>query len=647
REYLKAPTPGNYLKPWGAFGRIAHQRSLTDEVRHSFALAEQEDVRTATFNLIEFCQAVGEPSELLQKFEEHLEIWRKKDSVIDLSSQLSAAKFQLHMSTQERNQMLGRLKELEMAELDLEQLSAQIHGQDSKINQLKQQSEDRKERIDELRQQRNQWKLQKKEVEQRLQGMDKEKGYLRSILHMTLHTRTRLDYERSLVQLTPEQKGVVDNISLLADFLIKGGAGTGKTLVLLEALKRVNQDTLDLDRKKILLLTYTTTLVKYDRYLSDILDMHNGEGGIKTSDSYLKGLIEKIVPYKIGYGVLKDALKGKEHSLLNSRQIQLEIEGFIYSQGIQEHEYIDEMIPRRGLRIAMNRKQRKELWALKEEAQAFMEQKGAICKGYACQLDLEKLAQGVSLSLDRPDYIFLDESQDLSAMELKILKTMASTALIMAGDSDQTIYGIQSPYARAGIELQGRTRILKQNYRNSIPIHELAESFRRGNKGESDGEIDPRAFREGPVPELYSSGETEELYQMLVDKVKLFLEAVDYDPENICILAPQKNFLKKIEERLETAGIPSVQIQDPHFDFKEQGKVRISTLHSSKGLDLPVTMLFVPKLFYEQGLSEEAGHQQMRNLLYVAMTRAMEHLNVFVKQGSEDELVEELVGLMG
>ncbi len=39
------------------------------------------------------------------------------------------------------------------------------------------------------------------------------------------------------------------------------------------------------------------------------------------------------------------------------------------------------------------------------------------------------------------------------------------------------------------------------------------------------------------------------------------------------------------------------------------------------------------------------AHQQMRNLFYVAMT--MEHFNFFVKEGSEDVLVEELVGLMG
>ena len=62
--------------------------------------------------------------------------------------------------------------------------------------------------------------------------------YLETVGSLTSYTRTRLDFERDITRLTPEQQDVLDSISLTNDFLIKGGAGTGKTLVLIKALEK-------------------------------------------------------------------------------------------------------------------------------------------------------------------------------------------------------------------------------------------------------------------------------------------------------------------------------------------------------------------------------------------------------------------------
>jgi len=644
REYLKMQS-GGYLKQYDVFSRIARQRSLTDEVRHSFGDAGQEDVETATFNLIQFCQVLGEEHELLNKFEENLDSWKNKSSVVELSSQLSKVKFELLMSKRERRQTLEKLRELEDAEQDQRMMEAKIAALDEELAQMKRHSDQRKERIDDLRKERNDWKIRKQQVDRQLEGLSREQAYLRNILHMTLYTRTRLDYERSLVHMTPEQRRVLESISLKNDFLIKGGAGTGKTLVLLEALKRVNQGVLDLGRKKILLLTFTKTLVKYSRYLSEIMEMTGGAEGIRTSDSFLNGLFGELFTERMDYHLLKELLKDRKHSLLTSRQLLVEIQDFIYAAGISREEYIDGMIPRKGLKVPLNREKREELWSIKEEAEADMDRRGVLCKGRARLKTLEKLQQDREGDWERPDYIFLDESQDLTAVELRILKLLCGTALILAGDTDQSIYGFQTPYARAGLELSGRTRILRQNYRNSLPIHLLAETFRRAGVEPSDGEIAPEAFREGPDPELYTADHTEELYGLLAEKVRIYRDSVDYDPENICVLAPN-SFLQKIKTSLEEQGIPAVEIKDQGFDFSEKGSVRICTLHSSKGLDLPVTLLFIPRLDYPAGLSTEQGEKQLRNLLYVAMTRAMEHLNIFTKEESGDGLLEELKGYM-
>ena len=59
---------------------------------------------------------------------------------------------------------------------------------------------------------------------------------------MTVYTRTRLDFERSLVRLTAEQSKVLAQIKLNRDFLVKGSAGTGKSLVLIKALEKALAD---------------------------------------------------------------------------------------------------------------------------------------------------------------------------------------------------------------------------------------------------------------------------------------------------------------------------------------------------------------------------------------------------------------------
>jgi superfamily I DNA/RNA helicase len=254
---------------------------------------------------------------------------------------------------------------------------------------------------------------------------------------------------------------------------------------------------------------------------------------------------------------------------------------------------------------------------------------------------------GGAADMQNLDLAFVDESQDLTAVDLKALKLMCSRGVIMAGDAGQAIYGLGSPYKRAGIDISGRTKILRTDFRTTCPIHDLAEKYRELCGPDVEGEsVFTHAFREGPSPELYRAATREELLKLLAEKVSLFIDKLGYDPENITILAPGKAEVAAIQDRLGRRGIKSANIRDDSFSFTTEGLVRVSTLHSSKGLDFPVVLLYLPSLPTGGEYDEKSSDSLARNLIYVAMTRAMDNLNVFVMEDARERAVQELVGAM-
>jgi hypothetical protein len=365
---------------------------------------------------------------------------------------------------------------------------------------------------------------------------------------------------------------------------------------------------------------------------------------IQTVDSQLYRQLKKVDPRMyIDYNFGKSALAPYNNTdFFTDELLYREIEDFIFGYGITETEYIEEAIPRKGMKLPLNGGQRKRVWEIRNQLEEMMITRGQISRGLAGNLILRHLE-----NLDDPaesDYIFIDESQDLSPVILKVMKRLSRRAVIMAGDVDQSIYGIGSPYKRAGIDIRGNTKILKTNFRNPIPVHHLAERYRMlSDSIPFDEETQPEAFRDGPQPELYTSSNVDGLYNVLIEKVKIFIETLEYDPENICILTPTNNFLKAIAERLEFENFKTANIKDDCFEFSSRNAIRLSPMHSSKGLDFPVVLLFVPYLPGDEFISERTRDTLQRNLIYVSLTRAMDNLNVFMKSDPAEQPLKDLI----
>jgi len=69
-------------------------------------------------------------------------------------------------------------------------------------------------------------------------------------------------------------------------------------------------------------------------------------------------------------------------------------------------------------------------------------------------------------------------------------------------------------------------------------------------------------------------------------------------------------------------------------------------MHSSKGLDFPVALLYLPSLPTSGEYDAKASESLARNLIYVAISRAMDNLNAFVMEEAKETAVVELAGLL-
>jgi superfamily I DNA/RNA helicase len=338
-------------------------------------------------------------------------------------------------------------------------------------------------------------------------------------------------------------------------------------------------------------------------------------------------------------------------------ELTAEIENFLFGNMIEAHEYAT--VDRIGMRRRLGHVQRSRIWTIREEVAHRMEETGRFSKNYARLKLLAELrgggggasgagsprggehrAAGGGPAAGGPDHsgprlrdarlLFIDETQDLTAADLAVLHELTGGYMIMAGDIDQTLYGVASPYARAGIDLTGKTRFLTTNFRNTRQIQAVADRFRElSPKGTFDMSVQPQAFREGPPPELYTAGSEGELQELLVRKLLLFHYQLGYDPDNISVLAPRTHHLEALSEQVEAQGFEPVIITRKDFDFAATGTLRLSTLHSAKGLDFPVVLLYLPEIERRQAYNEESVERLLRNLVYVGLTRAMENLNVF------------------
>lgn len=233
------------------------------------------------------------------------------------------------------------------------------------------------------------------------------------------------------------------------------------------------------------------------------------------------------------------------------------------------------------------------------------------------------------------DAVLIDEGHDFRPEWFKLIVQMVnpeSISLLVLYDDAQNIYESSKKqkfsFKTVGIQAQGRTSILKINYRNTQEILHVAASFAKEllSPAEADEDHVPllhpmSAGRHGPRPIIINlptlGDESEWIINQLKEANRMGTPWKDmavlyrnYDPVG-----------KLMNQKLKSAGVPVSWQKEVKFT-NGQDTVKLITMHSSKGLEFP--FVAIPGL----GLmpDKDAAVEDEARLLYVAMTRATSQL---------------------
>ena len=233
------------------------------------------------------------------------------------------------------------------------------------------------------------------------------------------------------------------------------------------------------------------------------------------------------------------------------------------------------------------------------------------------------------------DAVLIDEGHDFQPEWLKLVAQMVNpttNSLLVLYDDAQSIYGNgrhnKFSFKSLGIQAQGRTTILKINYRNTQEVLELASGIAsellKPSASDEDGVplVAPiSAGRHGPKPLLIKLPSLQEEATYIDNHLKE-AHKTGTPWSDMAVIYRDYGIGKPVLATLRKAGIPVTYQDDITFAEKED-TVKFLTMHSCKGLEFPLVAIPGAGRAVDEGRKDEEAR-----LLYVAMTRATRELVV-------------------
>ncbi|KXP01534.1 3'-5' exonuclease [Tsukamurella pseudospumae] len=471
------------------------------------------------------------------------------------------------------------------------------------------------------------------------------------------------------VFLHPEQRALTTR-NFTGSARITGGAGTGKTVVLIHRARELWRRN---PQARIVLTTFNRTLAESLQDQIRLLDPQIAFADELGAPGVYIGSVDQIAHRVVANaGDLggHDGAPGPVVEVLGPRTAQLRstragrwqaaadqaggglppdltTAGFLEAEyamvvlpnGITtENEYLRVRRPGRG--VSLNRARRQGVWhiisayraAAAAEASVDYEEKAAIA------------ARILSASTPLADHVLVDEGQDLTPVRFQLLRALVAAGpndLFIAEDGHQRIYGQKLVLSHFGINIRGRASArLTLNYRTTEQNLRFALGILEGQDftditGEVDSIEQYRSARTGPAPELIAVDSLAEEYRHVAETVSAWLSDSKVSPESIGLLVATR---KEAEGLVRALGEHDLRVSFVDRDAGGRaGLPQVMTMHRSKGMEFSRAILVgvgaanVPRKYVIDALPEgdrEDALQRERSLLYVAATRARDQLVV-------------------
>lgn len=451
-------------------------------------------------------------------------------------------------------------------------------------------------------------------------------------------------WEKWTTFLHPAQRDVVER-DFAGPARVSGSAGTGKTIVALHRavhLARKNPEA------RVLLATFSDTLahalrtklrrlIGHEPRLGERIDVHSLDAvGLRLYKSLIGHV--KIVEASELSELLRIASDEAGPHKFNQRFLVSEWNDVVDSWQLTTWEsYRD--VARIGRKTRLSESQRRLLWSIFARVNTELSSRGLSTMHGVFTALSKKLRESTNPPYD---FAVIDECQDLTIAQLRFLAALGAgrpSSLFFAGDLGQRIFQQPFSWKSLGIDIRGRSRTLRVNYRTSHQIRIHADRLLEDEIVDIDGNLERRAETvsvfNGPDPIIarFSTPEQE------IEAVSSWLKeqvAKGVQPHELAIFVRSDKELTRGESAARAAGL-QFKVLDEHVETTS-GSLSICTMHLAKGLEFKAVAVMacddevIPSQERIEGVGDEADladvYATERQLLYVACTRARDQLLV-------------------
>jgi superfamily I DNA/RNA helicase len=296
-------------------------------------------------------------------------------------------------------------------------------------------------------------------------------------------------------------------------------------------------------------------------------------------------------------------------------------------------------VARIGRRSRISEKQREVLWSIFEKVRAGLFERN--------MMTWSDVYGALSLRIEdgwKPpfDFAIVDEYQDLSVSQARFLAQFAGmreNAVFLAGDIGQQIFQQPFSWKALGLDIRGRSAMLKINYRTSQQIRSQADKLLPGAITDVDGNEDKRrgtiSLFEGPDPTIALAETEADEAQIVADWITGRL-AEGIQPEQMAVFVRSETLYRRVRTALKRIDLEGSELTEKAE--VETGKVPFATMHLAKGHEFRAVAVIacdedvIPSseriaLVGDEAMLESVFDSE-RHLLYVACTRARDHLLV-------------------